>query len=168
MRILIAFVAIAGFCSATGQIARAEEPQDAPAKETAEEHAQKAQANPAAETPPAAHAEPQATTAEHAAQNSNYRFHNGRWWYWWPQTKSWKIWNGNAWIDYHPAQSQPAVTAQTRTFSYGEDDAAQTFSNTYAPVYRQNFAGFPDSVSNRQILGSYGFRSAGSKADGRY
>lgn len=145
MRSFVTLFAIVGFCAAICCQANAEEPQAA-----------KAQAAPQAQAEHEQH--PAATT--HAAADSNYRRFNGQWWYWLPQSKSWKIWNGNSWIDYQPGQ--------TRTLSYDDGAAAQTYSNSYSPTYRQNFSGFPNSVSNTQIMGSYGFRSAGSKADGRY
>ena len=104
--------------------------------------------------------ESQGNQAAQAAKDPNYRFHNGQWWYWMPQQKNWKVWNGNQWNDYRPGA--------TRSFSYVDDGAAQATGNYYAPSYRQGFARFPDSVSNNQIMGSYGFRSAGSKSEGRY
>jgi hypothetical protein len=102
--------------------------------------------------------EPQNKQETKAAKDANYRYHNGQWWYWMPQQKNWKVWDGSQWNDYRPGA--------TRSFSYADDSAAATGSN--APSYRQGFAGFPDSVRNNQITGSYGFRSAGSKAEGRY
>jgi hypothetical protein len=156
MRTLMAFVAIVGCFAAACLSTRAEQPPDVPAKTTAERHAQAAQGQP-------------------TAQSSNYRFHNGQWWYWWPATKSWKIWNGSAWLDYRPGQSKlaqsqanPSQGTQTRTFSYDEGGTVPAASDAVAPSYRQNFAGFPDSGGTSPILGSYGFRSAGSKAEGRY
>jgi hypothetical protein len=104
--------------------------------------------------------EPQDHQATKAAQDPNYRYHNGQWWYWMPQQKNWKVWNGSQWNDYRPGA--------TRSFSYVEDGAAQAAGETYVPTYRQGFTGFPGSVSNTQIRDSYGFRSAGSKTEGRY
>ena len=104
--------------------------------------------------------EPKDHQAAQTAKDPNYRYHNGQWWYWMPQQKNWKVWNGTQWSNYQPAAG--------RSFSYADDSAAQATGNYYAPSYRQGFAGFPDSVSNSQIIGSYGFRSAGSKAEGRY
>ena len=151
MRTFIALVAIVGFLSAARPSARAEKPQERPTKSIAQGHAQETAAHHAAGEP--------------AAQDTNYRHFKGQWWYWWPQTKSWKIWTGSAWVDYQPGQPQPT---QRRAFSYDRVNAAQAPSYSYAPSYRQNFTGFPNSVRNTQIMGSFGFRSAGSKSDGNY
>ncbi len=95
-----------------------------------------------------------------AAKDPNYRYYNGQWWYWMPQQKNWKVWNGNAWIDY-----QPGVT---RSFSYTDGNVAEGNSATARMFGTPIVGGFPNSVRNRQIIGSYGFRSAGSKINGNY
>jgi len=94
------------------------------------------------------------------AKDPNYRYYNSQWWYWMPQTRHWKVWNGTAWNDYTPGAR--------RSFSYAEDDAVATPSNVAPRATYQNYGGFPNSVRNSQIMGSYGFRSAGSKSSGNY
>lgn len=102
--------------------------------------------------------EPQGAKAQATAKDPNYRYHNGQWWYWMSQQKNWKVWNGSQWLDYQPAAS--------RSFSYADDSSAGTANARMfgTPIY----GGFPESVSNREIIGSYGFRSAGSKAAGKH
>ncbi len=95
-----------------------------------------------------------------AATDSNYRFHNGQWFYWMPQTRSWKVWNGQQWNDFQGSQ--------TRTFSY-EDPADTQFDTGYGGTYQtfgRSYSGYP--YTNNRIIGSFGFRGAGSKAEGRY
>jgi hypothetical protein len=144
MRMFLALIAAASLVSA----AVAAEPQAAKTADAAKASA----AAPQVGTPQAK-----------VAADSNYRHFNGQWWYWWPQTKSWKVWNGNSWVNYQPGQA-----TQIRTQALDGSAAVPTYSNTYAPSYRQYYGGFPDSVSNTRILNSYGFRSAGSKIEGRY
>jgi hypothetical protein len=144
MRMFLALIVAASLVSA----AIAAEPQAAKSADAAKANA----------------AAPQAATPQaKVAADSNYRHFNGQWWYWWPRTKSWKVWNGNSWVNYQPGQA-----TQIRTQALDGSAATQTYSNTYAPSYRQYYGGFPDSVNNTRILNSYGFRSAGSKAEGRY
>jgi hypothetical protein len=40
----------------------------------------------------------------------HYRWHEGRWWYWMPQTSSWMVWNDASWIPY-----EKFAAAETRT-----------------------------------------------------
>ena len=138
----IAFVAAAAFVMNVSLASAAEEPQ-----------AKGAQAK---------QAEKQPAQSKTAAKDSNYRFHNGQWFYWMPQTKSWKVWNGQKWNDFQGSQ--------TRTFSY-EDPADTQFDSGYSRTYSTfgrsddfGYSGYP----NNRVLGSFGFRGAGSKADGRY
>lgn len=98
--------------------------------------------------------------AKTAAKDTNYRFHNGQWFYWMPQSKRWKVWDGHQWNDFQ--------SVQTRTFSY-EAPAAAQFDSAYRGTY-QTFGGTYSNYpyTNNRIIGSYGFRGAGSKAEGRY
>jgi len=59
-------------------------------------------------------------TQDHAAQDPNYRWHNGQWWYWMPQQKNWMVWNGSQWMPYAARAANRDVN---RSFSY-QDDAA--------------------------------------------
>jgi hypothetical protein len=93
------------------------------------------------------------------AKDPNYRFYNGQWWYWIARDKNWMVWTGDKWAPYQPQANRGAV----RSFSYAEGGASATDQMFGTPV-----TGFPNSVANTQILGSYGFRSAGSKAMGNY
>jgi len=136
----IAFVAAAAFLMNLSLAGATEEPQT-----------HEAQVTPA---------EKQPDQSKTAATDSNYRFHNGQWFYWMPQTKSWKVWNGQKWNDFQ--------SSQTRTFSY-EDPADTQFDTGYSGTYQtygRSYSGYP--YTNNRIIGSFGFRGAGSKAEGRY
>jgi hypothetical protein len=134
-----------------GQFARADEPQQAPAKQS---HAQSATTQAA---------------QDHAAKDPNYRWHNGQWWYWMPQQKHWMVWNGSQWI---PSTARNANRSTNRSFSYQEDAApATTYSGGYYGGYRSGRWDAPAdaSVSNNDMINnSYGFRGAASKAIGKY
>jgi len=138
--VAIAFTAAAAFVANVSLAGAAEEPQ---AKGTQAKQAEK-----------------QPVQNKTAAKDSNYRFHNGQWFYWIPQTKSWKVWDGQKWNDFQ--------SSQTRTFSY--DDPADTqFDTGYGGTYQtfgRSYSDYP--YTNNRIIGSYGFRGAGSKAEGRY
>jgi len=99
--------------------------------------------------------------ARQTAKDPNYRFHNGQWWYWMPAQKNWKVWNGTSWTDFQGGQ---------RSYSYTEgqpltENVGQGVTRMFgAPLQR-----VPDNVSETgQIIGSYGFRRAGSKMTGNY
>lgn len=138
--VAIAFVAVAAIVMNLSLASAAKEPQQ--------------------KSTQAKQAEQQPVQSKTAAKDSNYRFHNGQWFYWMPQTKSWKVWNGQKWHDFQ--------SSQTRTFSY--EDPADTqldsgFGGTYSTFGSSN-SGYP--YTNNRIIGSFGFRGAGSKAEGRY
>ena len=96
------------------------------------------------------------TETKTAAKDPNFRFRNGQWFYHFPQTGAWKVWDGKQWND--------VPTDQTRTFSF-EQPAATEFNTNYSNTYR----GYSDySYPSNRIIGSYGFRGAGSKIEGRY
>jgi hypothetical protein len=95
---------------------------------------------------------------DHAAKDPNYRWHNGQWWYWMPARGGWLMWNGSQW--------QPAASARTggatRAYSY------QPGSSADAALFGPGYSAGPQDVGNRQVLPSYGLRSAGSKVSGNY
>lgn len=144
---LAALAAVAAILS--GQWALADEPQQAPAKQSQAQQSQTTQA-----------------TQDHAAKDPNYRWHNGQWWYWMPQQKHWMVWNGSQWI---PSTARAAQGNANRRFSYQEQAAPTT--TYYGGYYRQGRWDAPADASvsnNNMINNSYGFRGAGSKAAGKY
>ncbi len=95
-----------------------------------------------------------------ADKDPNFRFHNGQWWYWMSGSQSWKVWDGTRWTDYQPGQR--------RVFSY-QEPASDSSSNPTFRMFGRPLTSVPDSVStNNQIIGSFGFRGAASKALGKY
>ncbi len=105
--------------------------------------------------------EPKGNQASQSAKDPNYRYHNGQWWYWMPQQKNWKVWDGSQWNDYRPGT--------TRSFSYADDAAVGPAVSATDQVFGRPLTSVPRSVStNNQIIGSYGFRGAGSKVLGNY
>lgn len=122
----------------------------------------------------------QPSAQQHAAQqegahdvhsaDSNYRWHNGRWWYW--QNGGWLMWNGSRWLNQQD-RSQPTYSyAPGRSFSYTED--AQGFVPTDAGIPQSTASGLrrstvaPGTVQYQRVVPSYGLRSAGSKVLGNY
>jgi hypothetical protein len=106
--------------------------------------------------------EPKDAKGAQAAKDPNYRWYNGQWWYWIAKDKNWLVWNGSQWTKFDQARANRGV----RSFSYQEGNqggygTSQMFGTPLSGD------GFPD-MSNTQIIGSYGFRSAGSKALGHY
>ncbi len=99
--------------------------------------------------------------AKQAAKDPNYRYYNGQWWYWMPQQKNWKVWDGNQWNDYVAGQAN-------RSFSYTEGSDTENVGAGVTQMFGAPLRRVPNSVRNRQIIGSYGFHSAGSKAMGNY
>jgi hypothetical protein len=89
--------------------------------------------------------------AAQASKDPNFRWHNGQWWYWVPAEKNWLVWNGSQWTPFVAGRA-------VRSYSYAPSNAAGA----------QFYTTYPDSVSNQRIIGSYGFRSAGSKPLGNY
>jgi hypothetical protein len=105
--------------------------------------------------------EPQDKQEAKAAKDANYRYHNGQWWYWMPQQKNWKVWDGSQWNDYRPGA--------TRSFSYADDATVRSAENATDQMFGRPLTSTPSSVStNNQIIGSFGFRGAGSKVLGNY
>ena len=109
--------------------------------------------------------EPKQTKSSQAAKDPNYRYYNGQWLYWMPKQQNWKVWNGSEWTDYQPTQSY-----RTRAYSYDNENAGPTEGNEAVwRLFGRPLTTVPDSVgSNSQIIGSYGFRRAGSKMVGNY
>ncbi len=106
--------------------------------------------------------EAQKTKAAHSA-DSNFRFHNGQWWYWMPQQQNWKVWNGSQWNDYQPGQP-----SRTRGYSYADDGSSEGNAADWR-LFGRPLTNVPANVSsNNQIIGSFGFRGAGSKVLGNY
>jgi hypothetical protein len=104
--------------------------------------------------------ETKGTKAAQAAKDPNYRWFNGQWWYWMAKDKNWRVWNGSQWTKYDQAQ---ANRGGVRSFSYqanGDQGVQRMFGTPLTSV--------PGTVANTQIIGSYGFHSAGSKAMGNY
>ncbi len=98
--------------------------------------------------------------AKQATKDPNYRYYNGQWWYWMSQQKNWKVWDGNQWNDYVAGQAG-------RRFSYAEP-GTQNVGQGVVRMFGAPLTAMPSSVRNRQIIGSYGMHSAGSKAMGNY
>jgi len=69
----------------------------------------------------------------------HYRWHEGRWWYWMPESSKWMVWSGSAWIPQDKVATcncmQPV--SQTKiTESSGEASAnTGTESGGYEPAY---------------------------------
>jgi hypothetical protein len=101
--------------------------------------------------------EPQDAKAAQATKDPNFRWHNGQWWYWMGKDKQWLVWNGSQWNKFDPSQASSG--GARRSFSY-DPAASASYGGTYA--------GFGNVTQNGPIIGSYGFRSAASKADGNY
>jgi hypothetical protein len=91
--------------------------------------------------------------ADATTKDPNYRRFNGQWWYWMPQSKSWKVWDGQKWNDFQSGQ---------RSFSYQEPATAGEVQNYYNGSYSS------DPYLRNRIIGSWGFRGAGLKAKGQY
>jgi hypothetical protein len=103
-----------------------------------------------------------AQATQQAAKDPNYRWHNGQWWYWMPKQKNWMVWNGSNWTPYATARS---TDGSVRSYSY-QGEANQ--NGAVQRLFGTPLTNVPNNVTNNQIIGSYGFRSAGSKALGRY
>lgn len=63
-----------------------------------------------------------AAQAKDNSNQSRYRRHNGRWWYWLPSNR-WVVWQNNAWTPYQPGMfatdpSVAATRAPVRRYSY--------------------------------------------------
>lgn len=109
-----------------------------------------------------------ATKATQAAKDPNYRWHNGQWWYWMPRNKNWVVWTGDAWV---PSQQARANRGAVRSFSYDEQgtQGGANYGEGTQRMFGTPLTNVPRSVSNNdQIIGSYGFRRAGSKLIGNY
>ena len=103
------------------------------------------------------------TKAVQSAQDPNFRFHNGQWWYWMPQQQNWKVWNGSEWNHYQPGQSFRA-----RSYSYADDGSSEDNAADWQ-LFGRPLSNVPANVSsNNQIIGSFGIRGAGSKVLGNY
>lgn len=102
---------------------------------------------------------PQVATAADAtaATNSdpNFRWHNGKWWYWMADRAGWLVWDGNQW---QTPESMPRRAA--RSFSYQQDDSFGSGS------FRAGATRSPQKSG--RITGSFGHRGAGSKITGSY
>jgi hypothetical protein len=92
------------------------------------------------------HAE-RATTLETVTPDWHYRWHEGRWWYWMPDSR-WMVWTGSTWVPFEQFSVCPQVLTASQAVpysaSYGSydresQDAAPepAYSNTgdYRPSY---------------------------------
>lgn len=116
----------------------------------------------------------QDTKAAQATKDPNYRWYNGKWWYWMPKQKHWMVWNGNEWNKYDQAQANRGAV---RSFSYQDEGSQQDMNYNGGAYYGQGIQRLfgtplnrvPGNVSQTdQIIGSYGLRRASSKAIGDY
>ncbi|REK05474.1 MAG: hypothetical protein DWQ37_23445 [Planctomycetota bacterium] len=103
-----------------------------------------------------------------ASNDSNYRWHNGQWWYWMPQQRNWQVWHGREWTPFVAGRS---TATEVRTYSYqGQNTQSGPYDgDAVQRLFGTPLSTVPDSVSdNNQIIGSYGMRGAGSKQIGKY
>jgi ABC-type sugar transport system substrate-binding protein len=99
--------------------------------------------------------------AAQATKDTNYRWYNGQWWYWMAKGKNWVVWTGDKWVPFNSAQANRGAM---RSFSYQQQDNQEGTQR----MFGRPLSSIPNNVQNTQIIGSYGFRSAGSKALGNY
>ncbi len=97
------------------------------------------------------------SSATTTTSDPNYRWHNGKWWYWMPEQQHWMVWNGDAW-----QQHQPRARTQVRSFSY-----QQPLEGSVGMPSQRSTTTAPRSNSGR-ITHSRGHRDAGSKVRGNY
>jgi hypothetical protein len=54
------------------------------------------------------------TASKPSSPDWHYRWHEGRWWYWMPESKShWMVWMGSKWVSYE----EPSSGVKLRTVS---------------------------------------------------
>jgi hypothetical protein len=96
----------------------------------------------------------------------NYRYHNGRWWYW--QNDAYLMWNGQRWLapgERQRSYSYAPSNARRRSYSYTPTEEGMPTSD--ASGMRRGFVA-PSRVEYQKVLPSFGVRSAGSKVLGAY
>jgi hypothetical protein len=63
----------------------------------------------------------QTTASKPSSPDWHYRWHEGRWWYWMPESKSkWVVWTGSKWVPYE----EPSSGAKLRTVSAPKSESA--------------------------------------------
>jgi hypothetical protein len=67
----------------------------------------------------------------------HYRWHEGRWWYWMPESSNWMVWTNSAWVPYEQFAACPQVlpVSQTNARSTGQVSEARTESVAAQPAY---------------------------------
>ena len=164
MKTLLMTVALCGLCSPVAlarQATTADQAPDAATQHDGAHHVEQAQAE-----------------QNHSA-DTNYRFHNGRWWYW--QNDQWLLWNGNRWLTTSERTAQRSNSVQPgRSFSYLQQpdgsvvDGGDAYVPTQAGLPESSASGMqggfytPNTIEYQRVLPSYGIRSAGSKVLGNY
>jgi hypothetical protein len=129
----------------------------------------------------------QQTHQSHAARanDPNYRYYNGRWWYW--QNGGYLMWNGTRWVpaserrtySYAPSYAPSYSYMPRRSFSYIQEPNVMVNDggDMYIPTSQgmpmggsgMRFGGVtPYSVEYQKVLPSFGVRSAGAKVLGDY
>ena len=130
--------------------------QDQPRTAAGETKAQANQPAAASHNSAQAHRDADHARRSASANQSRYRRHNGRWWYWMPDRR-WVVWQRNGWVPYRPgmfADENAATLQPTRRYSY----EPQGYPNVYPRLYQS-----PSPYGVNQSI-----RNAASKANFDY
>jgi hypothetical protein len=101
-----------------------------------------------------------AVAAKTVVPDWHYRWHEGRWWYWMPDSR-WMVWTGATWVPYEKFSSCPntnyASQAKPKSSSYVNYETA-TESGSAQPVSSGTFNSQPTySVGPSSDFAGYGW-----------
>ena len=68
----------------------------------------------------------------------HYRWHEGRWWYWMPESSKWMVWSGSTWVPLEKVATCGCMqtVSQTASTSTGEASVAtESQGGGYEPSY---------------------------------
>ena len=68
----------------------------------------------------------------------HYRWHEGRWWYWMPESSKWMVWTGSTWVAHEQFAKRPNVSNVSQAQPQATSDANHATENqttTAQPAY---------------------------------
>ncbi len=71
----------------------------------------------------------------------HYRWHQGRWWYWMPESSKWMVWTGSTWVPHEQFAKSPNVSNVSQAQPKAAGDAYDSTDNQAATARPANSGG---------------------------
>ena len=101
----------------------------------------------------------EATAPKMVKPDWHYRWHEGRWWYWMPESSKWMVWSGSTWVPSEKAATCGCMQTVSQTTPRSTSDAnVGSESGAYEPTYSGG-SGYDSGYSSGADSGyaSYGW-----------